>query len=582
MLRFALYARTVRFLTGRQLFYRVVRRFQRQLPPRHHPNFVESSTNQARMAEAVAGWGSGNDAERIRVADSVCEGNFTFLNQTRSLHALDWRHRYVSHLWNYNLHYFAFGVDLAWAFRITGDGRYAKRFAELASEWIDQTSAGEGDGWEPYPTSVRIINWSYALLLFGDRLPPGSRELIANSVYDQVAFLRRRVEYDIQANHLLKNFAALVIGSLMFAGTKPRRWGLWGARHLWRELEKQVLPDGTHFELSPMYHAIAMGDFLESAQLLGACGQTIPPEVAGSLQKMTDASGILSRTNGKLHLFNDSALGIGPDLDHLDRLSVRTFGRPLGFPAGAFSLPAAGYYGLRDRQSEDRILIDCGPPGPEFQPGHAHCDALSFELDIDGLPVVVDSGVSGYGGDPLREYVRSTRAHNTVMIDGQEQSEVWDTFRVARRISGIQASQSLADGVYRFAGEYRPYHSRSVLHRRTIERHGKDWLVVDKVDGAGVGRLQSFLHFDPAFTLSMNRGQVTAKSPSLEITIDPIGADDVSLARGASDPSQGWYCPEFGQVVPNGVLVLSRADNKAALGYRLTAKRSRPAEQTVG
>src|SRR5690606_26497950 len=137
-----------------------------------------------------------------------------------------------------------------------------------------------------------------------------------------------------------------------------------------------------------------------------------------------------------------------------------------------------------------------------------HCDLLSFELDLAGRPVVVDSGVSGYDGDPLRGYVRSTRAHNTVSIAGKEQSEVWATFRMARRAEVESASCTETRDGFRFEGAYRPYHDSSALHQRVITKENGSWIVTDTVMGATGAPLQSFLHLHPDFRVVEAEGQI--------------------------------------------------------------------------
>ena len=97
---------------------------------------------------------------------------------------------------------------------------------------------------------------------------------------------------------------------------------------------------------------------------------------------------------------------------------------------------ASGYFVIRNL--DDMLVVDCGEVGPDYQPGHAHCDTLSFELASDGRTIIVDSGVYDYEDSEMRRYVRSTRAHNTAMVDGCEQSEIWGAFRVARRARPIQ------------------------------------------------------------------------------------------------------------------------------------------------
>jgi uncharacterized heparinase superfamily protein len=289
---------------------------------------------------------------------------------------------------------------------------------------------------------------------------------------------------------------------------------------------------------------------------------------------MVDAFGTLSRADGTLHLFNDAANGIAPSRAHLDRLADRVLGRRVPDSEGAIELPAAGYYGWKARDKGVRLLIDCGNPGARHQPGHAHCDLLSFELDVDGRPVIVDSGVHGYDGDPYREYARSTRAHNTVMLGELEQSEIWGTFRVARMATVRRAEHRFDGGEYCFEGAYAPYHNRRWVHGREV-RLGPDRLrVIDRVHAAVGTEVRSFLHLHPRFRIrSVDSAIVVAASESGDvIRIRWIGADAIRTGRGADDP-EGWYLPEFGRAEPAPVieaLASSAADGEVAMSYEIS------------
>lgn len=558
-----LYVRTMRQLRWEQLVFRAVRRIQARLPvrlPAHGATFDPRAAE--RLEPVVTSWGPEDASVVVRRADEVVNGVFRFLNRTERLDGVDWRRRYVSHLWSYNLHYFDYAIALAWAYRLTNDGRYARRLAQLLDSWIEGTVPGRGDGWEPYPTSLRVVNWIYALLLVGDRLEPSLRARVEASVYGQVAYLARRLEHHILANHLQKNYKALVVAGLVFGDARGRRWLRSGERGLWRELFEQVLPDGVQYERSPMYHAIALGDYLEAVMLLRAGGSSVPDEAVERIRSMVHALSVLSRPDGSLHLFNDAAQGIAPSPARLSSLSRLALGESIPRPEGAVALPEAGYFGWIGPEGGDRILIDCGDPGPRYQPGHAHCDLLSFELDLGGRPVVVDSGTSGYDGDPLREYVRSTRAHNTVEIGGREQSELWGTFRMARRAVVQYARQSASANEYRFTGAYTPFYSRRVAHHRVVTRRGGDWMVEDRVEGAGQGRLRGFLHLHPDFRIERADVEgIVARSDDGTVTIEPFGVDEVVVRKGEHDPIQGWYCPEFGKALPAPVIELVVREN---------------------
>lgn len=550
--RALLYARTLRRLRWEQVMYRPLRRVQRLLPAPAAPPGEPDAARMEAMAAALAAWGPGDAAARVARADEVVAGRFTFVGRTVEMAEPEWTRRPVSHLWSYHLHYFAWGVDLAWAWRLTGEERYAERFRALAEGWMAACPPGTGDGWEPYPVSVRIESWARALLLFGDGLDRAFRDALLASLRAQAGWLERRLELQVLANHLQKNLTALVTAGLLFRGEAAARWRARGAARLWRELAEQVLDDGGHYERSPMYHLLAAADFLETVGLLEAAGEPVPPEARARVARMVEAIGALCRPDGRLHLFNDAAEGEAPPAAHLAALGERLLGaRPLE-ARSAFALPQTGYFGWAAPEGGERILVDCGPPGPAYQPGHAHCDLLSFELDLGGAPLVVDAGVSGYEGDPLREYARSTRAHNTVSIGGREQSEVWGTFRVARRaeVVGSPRHASEGDGHWRFEGAYRPYYDRRAVHRRRVERTAEGWRITDRVEGARGETLLAWLHLHPDWAVEADGSGVTARRDGTSVRIEPFGADAVRIARGEREPAQGWHCPRFGVAVP--------------------------------
>jgi uncharacterized heparinase superfamily protein len=569
--RALLYLRTLRMLRPVQLAYLPVRRLQHGTPAR--PTMVHPPPPAAgcgTLAVALRGWGAGDEPARVTVAEAVLAGRFGFLNHVERLEPVDWTQRRVSHLWSYHLHYFDYALDLAWAYVLTGRHEFVDRFLALAGGWIDQTRSGAGDGWEAYPLSLRVVNWIQALLLFGEAIEERDGERLHASLAAQLRWLERRLEYHLLANHLQKNYLALAIGGLYFGGQHAERWLTKGVGGLWRELGEQVLPDGTHFERSPMYHAIALGDYLLIVGLLQAVRHRVPDAVRQQVGRMVDALMVLSREAGGLHLFNDSANGVAPPRARLLQLARSVINHELREVSGAALLPDGGYYAFADSRRGDRFVIDCGEPGPRYQPGHSHCDLLSYELDLRGVPVVVDAGVSGYEGDKLREYVRSTRAHNTLGIAGREQSELWGTFRVARRARPLEATASADSDGFHFAGGYSPYFDRRVSYHRRVDGASDCWRITDRVEGAGSADITSYIHLHPEFEVERAGGElVLARSPRLTVAIEPFGVDRVGLVRASMDPPQGWYCPEFGRQLPATALELHRRAATGEFGYRI-------------
>ena len=555
--RLLLAARTARHLSVSQLVYWPLRRVQQRIV--RAPAVVPMRASQAdvqRIRDCLLRWECPDDAGAITRADRIRSGVFTFLNHSEVFGEVDWRTRHVSHLWNYHLHYFEYAVDLAWAHHRTGDQHYADAFARLARSWMTQCVPGEGDGWDPYVISVRVPAWIYAVALMEQALPSDLRDALWQSIGAQAAFLERRLEHHLRANHLQRNYRALALAGTALDGAPADRWRRTGLNGLWRELPEQVLPDGGHFERSPMYHVAALCDFLECADIGRVTGAPAPVAALERLRAMSTAVFVLARPDDDLHFFNDSANGIALPASYAIRLATAVLGQRPQSPS-PLTLPITGYFGFADAASGERILVDGGPPGPGYQPGHAHCDLLSFELDLGGRRVIVDSGTSGYEGDPLRGFQRSTRAHNTLSIDGLDQSELWGTFRVARRARVLEASSKIDGTNWHFFGAYHPYHSSSTTHERRIRRlaPGK-WSIVDRVTGTTGSRLELFLHFHPDYHLRRDGDRflaTCADGPPLEVAVS--GVDSTTLARGQRDPVLGWYAQEFGRAEPCTTLV---------------------------
>lgn len=555
-----------------QLLHWPLRRVQRRLPIGATP--VRARTSDARSAKVagtVAAWGAIDPDSCVARAEEILVGRFSFLNQQEKLDSVDWARRHVSHLWSYNLQYFDYALDLAWAYRMNGDPRFARRFSEMATDWVQQTSSGQGDGWEPYALSIRAVNWMFALLLLGKAVDAEARELIASSIFRQLSVLEARQETHLLGNHYQKNLLALAVGGLFFNDARAEKWRKKFAATLWREFEVQFMEDGGHFERSPMYHAIALVDLLQIVHLYESAGERVPRSVVDRAVRAVRVYRLFSRPDGTLHLFNDSANGIAPPRPYILRLSGLVLGSVGTDPEGTVSLPDSGFAGYVNRSTGERFVWDCGDIGPSYQPAHAHAGLLGFELDLAGFPVVVDSGVHGYGGDPLREYVRSTRAHNTIMIGQREQSEMWGVHRVARRARMTRASATETPGAVAFEGAYSPYHDRTTVHLRQIVRRGvHEWAVNDSVEGGSDAPVVSFLHLHPSLDASLANGEITATTDDLRIVIEPFGVDAVSLTSGEREPAQGWYCPEFGLALAAPVVVMRLDDSRGKrFGYHI-------------
>ena len=411
-----------------------------------------------------------------RAARMTGPASFHFLSVERQLaSAADWNRPDWPRLWLYNAHYFDDLVAEGAADRVVWH-------RELLARWIAENPPGQGTGWEPYPTSLRIVNW-LKWLLAGNAPVPG----MLHSLAVQTRWLQRRLEHHLLGNHLWANAKALVFAGACFEGEEAQRWLQRGLELMQRELREQVLADGGHFERSPMYHAILTEDLLDLIQLAGQ-GKAIAPGIARAwretARRMLDWAATMAHPDGDIAFFNDAALGIAPDLPALqDYAAALGLERPSADIPPLRLLAESGYARLSAGPAV--LLADVAPVGPDYLPGHAHADSLSFELSLHGRRVLVNGGTSTYEADAERLRQRGTAAHNTVVVEGQDSSEVWSAFRVARRarVHDIRVEQEVEsltlsawhDGYLRLPGKVK-HHRRWRLMADGLE-------VEDRLDG---------------------------------------------------------------------------------------------------
>lgn len=443
--------RTIMHLTVRQLLFQVLTRLRGRPQlrlPRTAPRVCFLAVPEA---DKPVSWQA---------------GTFLFLNKAYSPEGepiINWNYRYDGNmdygkLWTYNLNYF----DC-----LNQPGINPDTGLRLIHDFIQETDSLR-DGLESYPSSLRVINWVEFLSRHRIRQPLINRHLFA-----QVNLVRHRLEYHIGGNHLLENGYALLVGALYF---RHRHWFQLGAKLVRSELNRQILTDGGHDERSPMYHQLLLDRLLtvllalqhdrwhEDATLVDYLVQK-----AGHMLNWLTA---ITFCNGDIPFVNDSARGIAPTTAHLQAKAERVLGAKLVTlahtqPPMTTQLSDSGYRMVHTAQYE--LFADVGPVGPDHQPGHAHADTLSFVLHVDNVPLVVDTGVSTYQLGPRRDHERSTAAHNTVSLDGENSSEVWAGFRVGHRARATV----LTDTPTRLTAQHDGYRRLGVIHERTwsIEPH---------------------------------------------------------------------------------------------------------------
>lgn len=470
---------------------------------------------------------------------------FRFLNEEHSLPAAaGWNDPALAKLWLYNLHYFD---DL----NAADAANRAPWHVALLQRWVAENKPTDGNGWEPYPTSLRIVNW-VKWSLSGNALP----EPCIRSLALQARWLAARMEWHLLGNHLFANAKALVFAGLFFAGAEADQWLAKGLRVIARELPEQVLRDGGNFERSPMYHALFLEDMLDLVNAAGVWPQQIDQaqsdrwrRVAGDMLVWLQG---LVHPDGQIALFNDAAMGVAPApaalRDYANRLGVGVPQRTAPQGLALEQWPDSGY--IRMESPKAVALLDVAPVGPDYLPGHAHADTLSFELSVAGQRLVVNGGTSRYGVGPERTRERSTSAHSTVEVAGQDSSEVWGGFRVARRARpfGLQTAQDADhlsvdcshDGYRRLPG--RP------VHRRTWSMDAHGLTITDTVTGDHPAVARFILHPDAH----------VERAGDAEWTATLSGGHVIGLRieSGSGRLEPAHYAPEFGKVLATHCLAV--------------------------
>ncbi len=483
---------------------------------------------------------------------------FRFLEQEYDLgDPADWRIA-PSRLWGYHLHY----LDAL---------RDAEREPEarlgLLRSWIAGNPFASRPGWEPYPLSLRLVN---VLEMLGAQ--GGAEETVLASLAEQAWWLESNLERDLGANHLLKNGVALAWAGRLLDCRASARWRRKGDAIVSAALRGQVLADGFHYERTPSYHAIFLEDLLRLSALLDATGEsgtTLAEQVRGTAAAASRALSSILHADGEIPLFNDSVFEQAPPASLLLEESARCLAGARDRRPDPRGSPAAG---LRRLEAVGAVIVlDAGETACREQPGHAHADTLSFELSCGPDRIVVDAGTFGYEASSERTYARSTAAHNTVEVDGLDQSEVWGAFRLGRRARPLDVRgsepghvpylEAAHDGYAHLPG--RP------VHRRRVEYvGGGTWRVEDRILGVGLHEACGRLRLEPSLEVRAS-GDGSIRATGTETECEIRGEDSVALRI-----ERGWYFPRWGVKRECAVVRMdARGRLPLRLAYRLAVSR---------
>ncbi len=395
------YYNTLKYLKTIQIYYRLYYFLQKKRKKQLYKTNKHIQSYPLSLKESIPSYTSykGNNC-------------FEFLNKEHHFHnEIEWNYAKFGKLWTYNLNYFEFLNQN----EISKDEGLA-----LIYNYCNSITTIK-DGLEAAPISIRALNWIKFL----------SKHKIYDKTIDTTLFMQyellfKNIEYHLLGNHLLENGFSLLFGAYYFHNEKFYKKA---KTILQKELQEQILEDGAHFELSPMYHQLMLFRLLDCINLLSNNSYKKDESFLKFLQeKAALMLGYLEQitfNNGEIPLVNDSALKVAPTTKELFEYAKRVQIKPI------LKELSSGYHMIKNNRYE--LFIDAANLEASYIPGHTHSDLFNFLLYIDKKEFIVDTGVSTYESNNIRSYERSVKAHNCITIEDENDTEVWSSFRVAKR-----------------------------------------------------------------------------------------------------------------------------------------------------
>jgi uncharacterized heparinase superfamily protein len=446
------------------------------------------------------------------VAEDAAAGRFTCAGETLELGTEpDWLGADLpaDEEWRIDWVKFYYGLDLAHAYRTTGDTRFRDTWERLVRSYLRQVPP---DSDPSEVTARRIVNWVYAWQGFG-ALPNGLEPALADRIATEARHVRDTLTPE--RNHRTLELYALAIVALAFDDAALLQLAV---TELDRNLAEDFLPDGVHRECSTHYHMIALRSFAGLRENARRHGVELPDGFDERLSRAAEFARHCCRPDGTIPALSDADTG---DYTHLlELLGVEPGDTDASFPHG-------GYFTQR---SHERFLIfDCGPLGDG---GHGHYDLLSFEAWAGGRPLVVDPGRYTYAeGEPnLRHWFKGTAAHNTVCVDGLDQTPY------ARKAPDGPTAQPrfLGRAKGELVGEAHSPAYEAVHGRRIAFVDDRHWVIEDTLTGEREHRYDLRFHLPPGEAWTSGSAVLAS---GLALVID--GADEIAI-------EPGWVSPRYG------------------------------------
>ena len=416
---------------------------------------------------------------------------------------------------------------------------------EQIMEWINKNPFLTG----PHYLSVmecglRIPVLLNALVLLSN-LSDADRLKIIDTIYEHAWFISRRLSlFSSLGNHTICECIGLIFASLLFRSTvEGRKWLNRGIHLLDAEISHQILDDGGPAEQSLNYHRFVLDLYWMVVGLLEKNGLYDCRVWKRRLMMGETFMAAVTDEQGNFPAIGDSddghaiAPGLMPERPTVvvDENTYQVF-------------PAAGYTIIRGG-SKTRLIFDHGPLGMAPFYNHGHADALSIILYKAETPLLIDPGTYRYNGVPQwRRYFKSTRAHNTVTIDGLDQAVQETGFIWSRPYSvdgyAVHETATGVDVQARHNGYSRIHHP--VWHKRTISVGHNRYTIVDTFAGSGIHDYELNFHLYPDAVVSSNGSECEIDNSHVTCTIALKDGSYFRHFKGQTDPILGWFSPAYG------------------------------------
>jgi len=522
----------------------------------------------------------------------------------------------IKYLWEPNRHLHL--VTLAQAYSLSGQRRYLDGLAEQLDAWFDQCPYLMGPNWtSSLELAIRLINWSIVWNLVGGwdsplfeaASPRGLRDRWLTSIYQHAHFVRHHFSrFSSANNHLLGEAAGVFVAAVT--------WPYWRPMGAWRDRARGVLitemlaqngPDGVNREQAVSYQQFVL-DFALLAALAGRANRVeFPAAYWQRMEAMLEYLASIMDAGGNVPMIGDaddgyvvrltptgkdcpyrSLLATGAILFERGEFRTKSGGlddktrwllgqegvrhnaaleaplRPLpvrtAFPDGGYYILGSDFETAR----EVRLVVDAGPLGYLSIAAHGHADALAFTLSVAGQEILVDPGTFAYHTEKTwRDYFRGTAAHNTVRIDGVDQSEAGGNFMWSRHAQAVCECWEPGSECDRFVGVHDGYERlrNPVRHRREIVYHKaqRRILITDTLECAGPHHVERYWHFPESCEAKCEGKTISVTNSGVHVRLrDESPAEIESLAyRAQETPPGGWVSRRFDVKTPSTTVVWS-------------------------